>query len=635
MDEEKKNDIPTEQTTDEATTETIVVTPPAPEEVKKKRFAWTKKKAFLAVLAVLVLGGGGAAAFVLTRKDTPKTTNNAQTSTNTSTNTATTTDTAANLKDLETISVEGNTYFTTPKKLEDLKFFVSFAQYGQSCDQGGKNCQDDLKASDISYYQVGTTKDGKAIIQTSVESLHGEMGGSASYVALETAPKTYAVLAQNSGLLNPDAQGKVNETYASDIAKGFNKNVTMDFTSKLNELAFPKEMTVAGQKVKSGYDNPTPYFTPKGLVDIRGPYFGTVTEPAKTKKVGTSGNITLYEVTYKTTDHYKIMELYGVFANLYALPYQPNGELASSTDKLPITWTTGDTSAVSAYSGGAGCGSTGYVTTVSTPSGLVQVGTTKAGQKIYQLPTSDPLVQELYNDDYAAGNTADSYLDASLKNLTIQQFTDKHAYFVVQNGLNEYVVFQRSDMFMRGGCGKPVVYLYPTAPTVVSVKVGADVVISVPTYESNGWQNVFAKPDGSLTYRGAAYDSLYWEGYGHGTYPEITEGSVVKSSDAVATIKSQLQAQGFNQKETADFMAYWQPKLPHSAYVRLTWFGTAAMDQLAPLSINPRPTTVIRTFLDFEGLDAPINLPSQTFRTPKRIGFTVTEWGGLLREGIR
>lgn len=220
MDEEKKNDAPTEEMAEEATTETVVVTPPAPEEVKKKRFVWTKKKVILAVVAVLVLGSGGAAAFVLTKKDTPKTTNNAQTSTNTSTNTATTTDTAANLKDLETISVEGNTYFTTPKKLEDLKFFASFAQYGQSCDQGGKNCQDDLKASDISYFQVGTTKDGKAIIQTSVESLHGEMGGSASYVALETAPKTYAVLAQNSGLLNPDAQGKVNETYASDIAKG-------------------------------------------------------------------------------------------------------------------------------------------------------------------------------------------------------------------------------------------------------------------------------------------------------------------------------------------------------------------------------------------------------------------------------
>jgi hypothetical protein len=185
---------------------------------------------------------------------------------------------------------------------------------------------------------------------------------------------------------------------------------------------------------------------------------------------------------------------------------------------------------------------------------------------------------------------------------------------------------------MNGGCAKPVVYLYPTASTVVNVRVGANVTVSDPQYPAGGWRNVLAQPSGKLTYEGKNYESLFWEGTGYGEYPGISSGTVVKKADVVATMKRQLAEQGLNAKETSDFVAFWQDKIPSKPYVRLTWLNTAQMNTLAPLYINPKPDTVLRVFLDMEGFDTKIELPAQKLTSTFRHGFTVVEWGGLTSE---
>jgi hypothetical protein len=70
--------------------------------------------------------------------------------------------------------------------------------------------------------------------------------------------------------------------------------------------------------------------------------------------------------------------------------------------------------------------------------------------------------------------------------------------------------------------------------------------------------------------------------------------------------------------------------MPNTPYTRLTWFGTSDMNKLAPLHITPKPDTMIRVFLDFQGLKEPIAIPAQTLSSIPRKGFTVIEWGGLL-----
>ncbi len=76
-------------------------------------------------------------------------------------------------------------------------------------------------------------------------------------------------------------------------------------------------------------------------------------------------------------------------------------------------------------------------------------------------------------------------------------------------------------------------------------------------------------------------------------------------------------------------MVFWSDKIPNKPFIRLTWLTTAQMDQLAPLSITPRPDTIKRVFLDMEGYDTKITLPAQKLESFTRRGFTVVEWGGL------
>ena len=119
-----------------------------------------------------------------------------------------------------------------------------------------------------------------------------------------------------------------------------------------------------------------------------------------------------------------------------------------------------------------------------------------------------------------------------------------------------------------------------------------------------------------------------------GQYPVIDQGTIVKAADAASTVKQQLAQQGLTQKEISDFIGYWGNKLTSSGkpYIRITWLDTSAMEKLAPLTVSPKPQTVIRVFLDFQGIDKPHPIKRQNLTAKPRQGFTVVEWGGYLRK---
>ncbi|MFA6602976.1 MAG: hypothetical protein WCT01_04200 [Candidatus Shapirobacteria bacterium] len=234
-----------------------------------------------------------------------------------------------------------------------------------------------------------------------------------------------------------------------------------------------------------------------------------------------------------------------------------------------------------------------------------------------------PLVGQLYNN-YKVGRESEPGF------LNINDFAKQHNHFIWKDKMGNYLLFISANYQPMAECGKPVIYLYPQVPTQVSVKVGAKITQSEPLYSSIGWQ-VLAQPDGSLNYQGQNYPYLFWEGQGNGLYPDYRDqGFVVAQQDLIATVNRHLRLLGLNQKESADFMEFWQPRLPSTPFVRLTWLGTADMNRLAPLKVSPRPDTTIRLFLEFEGLDSPITLKPQKLSAPKRTGFTLVEWGGLL-----
>lgn len=592
---------------------------PATVDGKKKRLHLSRKQIIIVVCLVLLLAIAGVVSYLLLGRQADK---------SASVKSNQTAQTPALQKSVKVVEVK-TTFLDTPKKLADLKIFSDISKLGEVCNAGVANSCRPAQAADVVYYQIGTTADGRQVI---VFMTPDGSGGSYAQLMLGSGGK-YQIVGQMNSITNDaikemgvDAYVKQQMSYSN-----YTSNVTYDVTTKLSDLSFPGKVTVKGQEYTT--DDPTGKFMEHGLSDIRFALPGSVT--AAPTVIGTVGSQTFYSLIAKDNANSQVVETYGTFKGIWSVLYRSQTEL-STTDNKPISveWTNGKSSSGGYFSAAPGCGTYGYVIAKDiSPSQLVAVGKSPDGQQLYQLPATHALSQELYKSDYLGG-PQENISDASLRNLSLQQFMDKHAYVLYKNTLGQYVVLQRGDMFLRGGCGKPVVYLYPQQKTDVSVRVGADVVVSEPHYPANGWQHVTAEPSGQLTYQGKQYDSLFWEGYGHGSYPDVASGTVVPSGQAVATIRGQLKAQGLNAKETKDFLDYWQPKLPKTPYVRLTWFNTAQMNQLAPLTVLPRPQTVIRVFLDFEGLQQPITLPAQQFSTPNRTGFTVVEWGGLLRDGI-
>lgn len=180
-------------------------------------------------------------------------------------------------------------------------------------------------------------------------------------------------------------------------------------------------------------------------------------------------------------------------------------------------------------------------------------------------------------------------------------------------------------------CGKPVIYLYPEREMDVTVRLPLSVHItkSEPLYPEGGW-SVRARPDGSLTMMdGASYGSLYWEGTGVG-YAVPKDGFVVKDGEVEKFFTGTLPRYGLNERETREFMDFWVPKMSGAPYYRVS-FLTSAWSQAAPLSVTPRPQRSIRLFMDWQRMSAPISIPKPAIVTPDRVGFTLVEWGGLLR----
>jgi hypothetical protein len=63
----------------------------------------------------------------------------------------------------------------------------------------------------------------------------------------------------------------------------------------------------------------------------------------------------------------------------------------------------------------------------------------------------------------------------------------------------------------------------------------------------------------------------------------------------------------------------------------VTFLSKRYIDELAPLTIDPKPDTVIRVLMDYRGLDSFQNVPELRIKTPERTGFTAVEWGGMIK----
>ncbi len=574
------------------------------------------KLLIILAIALVVLAAGGAAAYWFGFRDEP-----VQTAEQNTAVTATPTEVVVEAQPTEKPEaqvVDGIAFLAEPQ-LQTTGLFVNPDFMNQGCD-GAVNCETQM--SEVRHYKVATLTDGAGlfVVELPPQLMSGVMN---------------LWYSEKNGQYTVYLRGVFGDAFTADdfnvmYGVSVQKSLNIDSTTLFKPLLFPKTSQVGNQNVKLTYEsNLYAGFFPKGLSD----------KGVGLTKVGTKDDVTFYTVTNQSVpeEGYEVKTYYGLRYGYFGSIYESDGEVAKSNiTPIKITWTSGAKPAEANYGRASqGCGATSsfmVATGISKPE-LLSVGKTPGNQTVYALPESSPLFKSIYSKDYKPNS---QYLqDETLKGLSEADFQAQHGIIVVENANNELVVFLRGGMFVGGGCAKPVVYLYPERATMVDVAVGADVVISDPIYPADGWQNVLAQPDGSLLYNGRTYGSLFWEGYGSGRYPDLAErGVVVPTSAAANTIRQHLIAQGLLVKEIEDFMAFWEPRLPHQPYTRLTWLTGAELHALAPLTVSPQPQTVIRVFLDFEGLDAYRALTPQSFRAPVRAGFTVVEWGGLARHGL-
>ncbi len=175
---------------------------------------------------------------------------------------------------------------------------------------------------------------------------------------------------------------------------------------------------------------------------------------------------------------------------------------------------------------------------------------------------------------------------------------------------------------------KPVIYLYPTKETNVSVKLDfdGDLKYTYPIY--NGGWNVVAKPDGTLNdpETNKEYYYLFWEGYSEFKL-DFSKGYCVKGEDTVKFLEKILSEMGLTPREYNDFIVYWLPHMQDNEY-NLIAFQQENYTECAKLEISPSPDSVLRVFMAFLPLSEYVEIEAPEIIPFERNGFTVIEWGG-------
>ncbi len=181
---------------------------------------------------------------------------------------------------------------------------------------------------------------------------------------------------------------------------------------------------------------------------------------------------------------------------------------------------------------------------------------------------------------------------------------------------------------------KPAIYLYPTKKQNVNVKVNTTgfFTLTIPDYNSSTGWNVVANPDGIIESNNNQYPYLYYESkVPDSKITKPKNGYVITQNELSQLFQTLLPKLGLNSKEMKEFIDYWTKALPRSPYYFVGIMDKESIDQIEPLDINPSPDSIIRVRLYFEMLEKSISIKQPVITTPQRKGFTVVEWGAMVK----
>ncbi|PIY93014.1 MAG: hypothetical protein COY70_00205, partial [Candidatus Magasanikbacteria bacterium CG_4_10_14_0_8_um_filter_42_12] len=348
------------------------------------------------------------------------------------------------------------------------------------------------------------------------------------------------------------------------------------------------------------------------------------------------------------------VQTYDVFPPILTQPEEkPRGTLYDVLGYTAnVSWNDGFSESVNMYMLGgelraSGCGAgikihTNIVDAAPwfVASDLAQVGTAANGDGVYVM--AHPEDVQIYKDLFDFGGQAafmQAHPDMDFAEFEkvseaerYQEFLDNDPIIFWKDHKDRWRMYFKSEYQSLAECGKPVIYLYPEQAMDVNVQVAPNggFTYTDPVYPEKGWF-VHATPKGELySYNEKAnYPYLFWEGHADG-FGFSDNGFVFSRKTLESDMIDLLAKTGLNKQETADFLEFWLPKMEEKPYVFVTFANQRAFESVAPLTVTPRPDSVLRVFMSFEPLDAYKKVEPLALTGFERKGFTVVEWGGVL-----
>ena len=175
---------------------------------------------------------------------------------------------------------------------------------------------------------------------------------------------------------------------------------------------------------------------------------------------------------------------------------------------------------------------------------------------------------------------------------------------------------------------KPVIYLYPETPTIVTLtfEKAANLVTTYP--KCDGSWTVLADTDGTLTdANGRHYYALFFDEAK--TYEvDFSTGFYVTADGAIPFLEEKLALLGFTEREANEFIMFWLPVLERNGQSVVYFEQTAERKAECPIDVSPAPDSVLRVIIHIKKVDAPVEIAEQTLVPFERHGFTLVEWGG-------
>ncbi|EKE13642.1 MAG: hypothetical protein ACD_12C00878G0001, partial [uncultured bacterium] len=313
----------------------------------------------------------------------------------------------------------------------------------------------------------------------------------------------------------------------------------------------------------------------------------------------------------------------------------------------------------SAFPGACGGTQSTFIIDLPKSDDLVSISSSSVYSLYFLKDNKHPLYELAYQAKTDIDDETYKSVNDGKSKPSFDEYVAKHPLLIFKDVWGRWGVVGEFDIKLMGGCGKPVIYLYPEKPTDVHISFSTPVSLNtqIPFY-NDGWF-VKAQPDGSLTdlqpqytdcakidslklgseYAGEAckinnYPYIYWSGKSEvNSYPKVDGGWVVEKNNLQKFMDQKLKEIGLTEKESNDMTSYWIPKMneKNSPYYQISFLITSQMNKFIPMNVNPVPNSVLRVFLDYKVLNIKptVDPTPQQFNKFIRNGFTLVEWGGL------